>query len=42
VNAAVDALSDFGVKHVDMMLRPEKLWRLIHGPRQGSGQGGRA
>jgi carbon-monoxide dehydrogenase large subunit len=35
VNAAVDALSDFGVKHVDMMLRPEKLWRLINGPRQG-------
>jgi carbon-monoxide dehydrogenase large subunit len=42
VNAAVDALSDFGVKHVDMMLRPEKLWRLIKGPRQGSGQGGQA
>ncbi|HXH25077.1 MAG TPA: xanthine dehydrogenase family protein molybdopterin-binding subunit [Vicinamibacterales bacterium] len=32
VNAAVDALSPFGVKHVDMMLRPEKLWRII---RQG-------
>jgi carbon-monoxide dehydrogenase large subunit len=31
VNAAVDALSEFGVRHVDMMLRPEKLWRLIHG-----------
>jgi aerobic carbon-monoxide dehydrogenase large subunit len=31
VNAAVDALSELGVKHVDMMLRPEKLWRLIHG-----------
>ncbi len=31
VNAAVDALSEFGVKHVDMMLRPEKLWRLING-----------
>ena len=30
VNAAVDALSPFGVRHVDMMLRPEKLWRLIH------------
>src|SRR6187401_1236044 len=29
VNAAVDALSGLGVKHVDMMLRPEKLWRLI-------------
>jgi len=31
VAAAVDALSEFGVKHVDMMLRPEKLWRIIHG-----------
>ena len=31
VNAAVDALSGFGVRHVDMMLRPEKLWRMIHG-----------
>jgi carbon-monoxide dehydrogenase large subunit len=33
VNAAVDALSDCGVKHVDMMLRPEKLWRIIQGGR---------
>jgi hypothetical protein len=24
------------VKHIDMMLRPEKLWRIIHG------QGGQA
>ena len=31
VCATVDALSEFGVKHVDMMLRPEKLWRIIHG-----------
>jgi carbon-monoxide dehydrogenase large subunit len=31
VNAAVDALSPFGVKHIDMMLRPEKLWRIING-----------
>ena len=37
VNAAVDALSPFGVRHVDMMLRPEKLWRILHGPRGGSG-----
>ena len=29
--AAVDALSGFGVTHVDMMLRPEKLWQIIHG-----------
>ena len=33
VSAAVDALSPLGVKHVDMMLRPEKLWRLIQGGR---------
>jgi carbon-monoxide dehydrogenase large subunit len=31
VNAAVDALGEFGVKHIDLMLRPEKLWRIIHG-----------
>jgi aerobic carbon-monoxide dehydrogenase large subunit len=33
VNAAVDALSELGVKHIDMMLRPEKLWRIIQGGR---------
>ena len=31
VAAAVDALSPFGVRHIDMMLRPEKLWRLMQG-----------
>jgi carbon-monoxide dehydrogenase large subunit len=31
VSAAVDALSGFGVRHIDMMLRPEKLWRIIQG-----------
>src|SRR5215510_1474499 len=30
VNAVVDALSPFGVKHLDMPVRPEKVWRLIH------------
>jgi len=39
VSAVVDALSEFGVTHVDMMLRPEKLWRIIQG--QGAAQGGR-
>ncbi|MBI3268980.1 MAG: xanthine dehydrogenase family protein molybdopterin-binding subunit [Planctomycetes bacterium] len=29
VNAVVDALEPFGVRHVDMPLRPEKIWRLI-------------
>ena len=33
VSAAVDALSPLGVKHIDMMLRPEKLWKLIQGGR---------
>ena len=28
-NAAVDALAPLGVRHVDMPLRPERLWRLI-------------
>lgn len=29
VNAVVDALTHFGVRHIDMPLRPEKIWRLI-------------
>jgi carbon-monoxide dehydrogenase large subunit len=33
VNAVVDALGEFGVAHIDMMLRPEKLWRIIQGGR---------
>jgi hypothetical protein len=32
-SAIVDALSEFGVKHLDMMMRPEKLWRIINGGR---------
>jgi carbon-monoxide dehydrogenase large subunit len=35
VAAAVDALSEFGVKHIDMMLRPEKLWRIINDAKGG-------
>ena len=30
VASAVDALTGFGVRHLNMMLRPEKLWRIIH------------
>ena len=33
VNAVVDALAPFGVEHIDMMLRPEKVWRVMHGGR---------
>ncbi|MBI4531436.1 MAG: xanthine dehydrogenase family protein molybdopterin-binding subunit, partial [Candidatus Latescibacteria bacterium] len=30
VNAVIDALTPFGVRHLDMPLRPEKIWRAIH------------
>ena len=33
VNALVDALSPFGVTHVDMPLTPEKIWRCLSRPR---------
>ena len=29
-NAVVDALSPYGVDHLDMPLLPEKIWRAIH------------
>jgi carbon-monoxide dehydrogenase large subunit len=29
VNAVVDALSHLGVKHIDMPLRPDKVWRVL-------------
>ena len=34
VSAAVDALSGCGVRHIDMLLRPERLWRIIHGGQE--------
>src|SRR5579859_1007113 len=30
VNSVVDALSQLGVRHIDMPLTPEKLWNLVH------------
>ncbi|MBR0860272.1 xanthine dehydrogenase family protein molybdopterin-binding subunit [Bradyrhizobium liaoningense] len=29
VNAVLDALSDYGIKHIDMPLTPERVWRAI-------------
>jgi carbon-monoxide dehydrogenase large subunit len=29
VNSVVDALSTLGVRHIDMPLTPEKIWKLI-------------
>lgn len=31
VNAVVDALAPLGIRHLDMPLRPEKIWRAIRG-----------
>jgi carbon-monoxide dehydrogenase large subunit len=33
VNAVVDALEPFGVKHVDMPLRPKRVWAAIQEAR---------
>ncbi|MBI4490855.1 MAG: molybdopterin-dependent oxidoreductase [Deltaproteobacteria bacterium] len=41
VNAVVDALAPFGVSHVDMPLRPEKIWRLCQSKEAASLEGGR-
>ncbi len=30
VNAVVDALAPYGVKHLDMPVRPEKVWKIIN------------
>lgn len=30
INAIVDALSEFGVTHVDMPATPEKIWRILN------------
>jgi aerobic carbon-monoxide dehydrogenase large subunit len=36
VNAVVDALSPFGVRHLDPPLTPERVWRAIRGARIGN------
>ena len=33
VNSVVDALSHLGIRHIDMPLSPEKIWKLIQGAR---------
>ncbi len=33
VNAVVDALAPFGVSHIDMPMKPEKIWRLCRGTK---------
>jgi carbon-monoxide dehydrogenase large subunit len=33
VNAVVDALSEFGIKHIEMPATPERIWRAINGKK---------
>jgi carbon-monoxide dehydrogenase large subunit len=35
-NAIIDALSDYGIRHIDMPVTPEKVWRAINAARAGS------
>jgi carbon-monoxide dehydrogenase large subunit len=37
VNAVMDALRPFGVRHIDMPLRPEKIWRAVRDARAEGG-----
>jgi aerobic carbon-monoxide dehydrogenase large subunit len=33
VNSVVDALSPLGIRHIDMPMTPEKIWRLVSGKK---------
>ena len=35
MNALVDALSEFGIRHIDMPATPERVWQAIRGARAG-------
>jgi len=34
-NAIIDALSPLGVRHLDLPLTPEKVWKALRGQRDG-------
>jgi len=34
-NAVVDALSEFGVRHIEMPATPERVWRAIGNGKTG-------
>ena len=37
VNAVVDALAEYGIKHINMPLTPEKIWRAIQDAKAEGG-----
>ncbi|RXT42069.1 xanthine dehydrogenase family protein molybdopterin-binding subunit [Bradyrhizobium betae] len=36
VNAVLDALSEYGIKHIDMPLTPERVWRAIQDAKRAA------
>jgi carbon-monoxide dehydrogenase large subunit len=36
INAIADALSEFGVRHIEMPATPERVWQAIHEAGRGS------
>ena len=38
INAVVDALSDYGVTHVEMPATPAKLWQIINSGRRAAAE----
>jgi aerobic carbon-monoxide dehydrogenase large subunit len=38
-NAVVDAVSHLGVRHIDMPLKPWKVWKAVRDAREGLGAG---
>jgi len=34
INAVVDALKDYGVRHIDMPATPQKIWAIVNGSRR--------
>jgi len=40
VNAVVDALAPLGVRHLDMPLKPERIWRAVAGARAAAARRG--
>ena len=40
INAIVDALAEFGVRHIEMPATPERVWRAIQAARTAAGGSG--
>ena len=39
INAVVDALKDYGVRHINMPATPQKMWSIIRRPRSRAERG---